>query len=260
MSEPNKVVGAIHPKASAYADASDFDVRFSHAVIDIHDRGSHVDIEFVADGATERLRAAYVIGCDGGRSTVRKLADIDFVGFTYPERFIKIATPFDFGTVNRNLAIRNFFADPDEWCNVFKVRGEWPSGLWRLIVPIGPEESDKAALAPARIEERLQKFFPKSGRYPVEYVNVYGVSQRVAATFRRGRARRRFRPRQQSDRRHGHERRHPRRDQPRRQARPRAPRRGRREAARPLRAPAPSCGARIRAGPNDRGKQFAHTR
>jgi 3-(3-hydroxy-phenyl)propionate hydroxylase len=67
------------------------------------------------------------------------------------------------------------------------VRGERPGGLWRIIVPIGPEESDEAALAPARIEERLQKFFPKAGRYPVEYVNVYGVSQRVAATFRRGR-------------------------------------------------------------------------
>jgi 3-(3-hydroxy-phenyl)propionate hydroxylase len=172
---------------TAYADAGDFDVRFSHAVIDIRDLGSQVDIEVVADGATERLSAAYVIGCDGGRSTVRKLADIDFVGFTYPERFIKVATPFDFGTVNRNLAIRNFFADPDEWCNVFKVRGERPSGLWRIIVPIGPEESDEAALASARIEERLQKFFPKAGRYPVEYVNVYGVSQRVATTFRRGR-------------------------------------------------------------------------
>jgi 3-(3-hydroxy-phenyl)propionate hydroxylase len=173
--------------AAAYADAGDFDVRFSHAVTDIRDRGSRVDIEVVADGATERLQAAYMVGCDGGRSTVRKLADIDFEGFTYPERFIKIATPFDFGTVNRNLAIRNFFADPDEWCNVFKVRGERPDGLWRVIVPIGPDESDEGALAPERIEARLQKFFPKARRYPVEYVNVYGVSQRVAATFRRGR-------------------------------------------------------------------------
>jgi 3-(3-hydroxy-phenyl)propionate hydroxylase len=110
------------------------------------------------------------------------------VGVADEERwFIKVATPFDFGTVNRNLAIRNFFADPDEWCNVFKVRGERPSGLWRVIVPIGPAESDEASLTPARIEERLQKFFPKAGRYPVEYVNVYRVSQRVAATFRRGR-------------------------------------------------------------------------
>jgi 3-(3-hydroxy-phenyl)propionate hydroxylase len=173
--------------AAAHADAGDFDVRFSHAVTDICDRGSHVDIAVAADGSTERLQAAYVIGCDGGRSTVRKLAGIDFEGFTYPEKFLKVATPFDFGTVNRDLAIRNFFADPDEWCNVFKVHGERPGGLWRVIVPIGPDETDEMALAPERIEARLQRFFPKAGRYPVEYVNLYGVSQRVAATFRRGR-------------------------------------------------------------------------
>jgi len=43
------------------------------------------------------------------------------------------------------------------------------------------------ALSAERIEARLQKFFPKPGRYYVEYVNVYPVSQRVAATFRKGR-------------------------------------------------------------------------
>jgi 3-(3-hydroxy-phenyl)propionate hydroxylase len=172
---------------AAYANAGDFDVRFAHAVTDIRDRGGHVDITIAAHGSTQRLEAAYVIGCDGGRSTVRKLADIDFEGFTYPEKFIKIATPFDFGTVNPDLAMRNYFADPDEWSNVFKVRGERPGGLWRVIVPISPDESDEAALAADRVEERLQRFFPKTGRYPVEYVNVYGVSQRVAATFRRGR-------------------------------------------------------------------------
>jgi 3-(3-hydroxy-phenyl)propionate hydroxylase len=128
-----------------------------------------------------------VIGCDGGRSVVRKLAGISFDGFTYPEKFLKVATPFDFATVNAKLALRNYFADPDEWANVFKVNGERPGGLWRVIVPIGAEESEEAALAPERVEARLQKFFPKSGRYPIEYVNVYGVSQRVASTFRHGR-------------------------------------------------------------------------
>ena len=172
---------------AAYANAGDFDVRFSHAVTNLRDRGGHVEIEVTADGATERLEAAYVIGCDGGRSIVRKLADIDFEGFTYPEKFLKVATPFDFATVNRNLALRNYFADPTEWCNVFKVHGERPEGLWRVIVPLPAEETEEHALAPDRVEARLQRFFPKTGRYPVEYVNVYGVSQRVAATFRRGR-------------------------------------------------------------------------
>ena len=173
--------------AAAYADRGDFDVRFSSAVTDIVDRGGEVEVTVATDGDPESITAAYVIGCDGGRSVVRKAAGIAFDGFTYPEKFLKVATPFDFATVNPKLALRNYFADPDEWANVFKVAGERPRGLWRVIVPIGAEESEEAALAPARVEARLQKFFPKTGGYPVEYVNVYAVSQRVASHFRRGR-------------------------------------------------------------------------
>lgn len=43
------------------------------------------------------------------------------------------------------------------------------------------------ALSGERIEQRLQKFFPKPGEYEIEYVNIYSVSQRVAANFRKGR-------------------------------------------------------------------------
>ncbi|MFJ2261531.1 FAD-dependent monooxygenase [Streptomyces sp. NPDC087844] len=32
------------------------------------------------DGRTETLRARYAVGCDGGRSFVRKAAEIDFPG------------------------------------------------------------------------------------------------------------------------------------------------------------------------------------
>jgi 3-(3-hydroxy-phenyl)propionate hydroxylase len=173
--------------AAEYANAGDFDVRFSHSVTGLKETAAGVEIGYTSPDREGTLAAAYVIGCDGGRSTVRKLAGIEFEGFTYPERFIKIATSFDFGTVNRDLVLRNYFSDPDEWCNLFKVRGKRPPGLWRAIFPVGNEEPDEVALSPERLETRLQKFFPKSGRYDVEYVNVYPVSQRVAATFRKGR-------------------------------------------------------------------------
>jgi 3-(3-hydroxy-phenyl)propionate hydroxylase len=170
-----------------YANGGDFDVRFSHAVTGLTQRGDHVEAEIASPSGSERLNATYVIGCDGGRSTVRKLAGIEFEGFTYPEKFIKIATTFDFADVNPNLVYRNYFSDPDEWCNLFKVRGESPGGLWRAIFPLRADEDDAEALAPEKIEARLQKFFPKAGRYHVEYVNVYPVSQCVAATMRSGR-------------------------------------------------------------------------
>src|SRR6185295_5784926 len=34
------------------------------------------------------FKADYVIGCGGGRSTVRKSLGIEFEGFTWPERFL----------------------------------------------------------------------------------------------------------------------------------------------------------------------------
>jgi len=170
-----------------YANSRDFDVRFSHCVTGLAETGDAIEVEVASPGGTERLRAAYMIGCDGGRSTVRRLAGIDFAGFTYPEQFIKIATSFDFATVNANLAFRNYFSDPQEWCNLFKVRGERPEGLWRGVFPLRSDEEKKAALSEEQIEARLQKFFPKPGRYHVEYVNVYDVHQRVAETFRKGR-------------------------------------------------------------------------
>jgi 3-(3-hydroxy-phenyl)propionate hydroxylase len=173
--------------AAEYANAADFDVRFSHGLTGLTQKADGVEVEISTPAGLERWRTDYVIGCDGGRSTVRKLADIEFEGFTYPERFIKTATSFDFGTVNPNVAFRNYFSDPNEWCNLFKVQGKRPPGLWRAIFPIQPDESDEMALEPDRIEARLQKFFPKSSRYDVEYVNVYGAHQRVAASFRKGR-------------------------------------------------------------------------
>jgi 3-(3-hydroxy-phenyl)propionate hydroxylase len=174
--------------AAEYADAGDFDVRFSHSVTGLRETADAVEIEYASPDGPGRIAADYVVGADGGRSTIRKLAGIEFEGFTYPEKFIKIATSFDFGTVNRDLALRNYFSDPDEWCNLFKVTGKkHPPGLWRAIFPVSNEEPDEVTLSPERIEARLQKFFPKPGRYEVEYVNVYPVSQRVAAVFRKGR-------------------------------------------------------------------------
>jgi 2-polyprenyl-6-methoxyphenol hydroxylase-like FAD-dependent oxidoreductase len=39
------------------------------------------------DGSTERLRVRYLVGCDGARSSVRRLAGIPFEGGSYPQTF-----------------------------------------------------------------------------------------------------------------------------------------------------------------------------
>lgn len=166
----------------------EFDVRWSHAVTDFKDQGDHVAVTVeLPDGTSETIRGAYLVGCDGGRSIVRKQAGIDFGGFTYPELFIKIGTYFDFMRDYPSVAIRNYFSDPEEWLNLFKVNGEDGRQIWRGVFPMRIGETEEQAKAPEALQRRMQKFFPKSGDYEIAYANVYTVSQRVAESFRLGR-------------------------------------------------------------------------
>ncbi len=139
-----------------------------------------------AEGVVE-IEGDYLIGCDGGRSTVRRLAEIEFEGFTWPERFLKVDTHFDFMSLRPDLSNRNYFSDPDEWMNLFKARGPDGGGLWRAVSPTLPEQTDEELLSPDAIEARLQKFCPKDGPYEIATVALYRVHQRVAATFNKGR-------------------------------------------------------------------------
>ncbi len=170
-----------------YANESDFDVRYSHGVVEVRQYDDRVEVEVLGPDGPQRHVGAYLVGADGGRSTVRKSAGIAFEGFTYPERFVKIATTFDFQSAHPDYVHRNYFSDPEEWCNLFTGRGVRAPGLWRAIFPTRVDETEEQVLSPEGVEARLQKFFPRAGRYDIEYCDVYNVSQRVAETFRNGR-------------------------------------------------------------------------
>jgi len=163
------------------------EVRFAAKLIGLTQYADYVDVAVEADGAIEKLRGAYVIGTDGGRSTVRRLAEIEFEGFTWEERFIKIATSFDFVSAGTGYCTRNYFSDPDEWLNLFKVKGNGPPGYWRGIMPVPPNESDEQAVSMEGIQRRLHGIYDKSGDFDIPYYALYTVHQRVAATFNKGR-------------------------------------------------------------------------
>jgi len=183
--EQYKLVRAAKPHIEASGIA---DVRFSTKVTGLEQSADHVDVTTTnAAGESEKIRGRYVIGADGGRSTVRRLAEIEFEGFTWPERFIKIGTSFDFGATGRGFCTRNYFSDPNEWLNLFKVKGNGPPGIWRGIMPVPPEESDEQALSMEGIQRRLRGIHPREGGYEIPYHALYAVHQRVAATFNKGR-------------------------------------------------------------------------
>jgi 3-(3-hydroxy-phenyl)propionate hydroxylase len=138
-------------------------------------------------GEREIVKGVYVVGCDGSRSGVRETAGFAFEGFTWPDRFVKIGTTFDFFGAERGYCTRNFLSDPEEWCNLFRVEGYEPPGIWRTVFPIKPEETDEEVLSDEGVQNRMQRFFPKDGDYPIAYTGLYIVHQRVASSFNAGR-------------------------------------------------------------------------
>jgi 3-(3-hydroxy-phenyl)propionate hydroxylase len=161
-------------------------VEFSARVAAISQSADAVEITIETPNGTRTVKGCYLIGADGGRSTVRKALDIAFEGYTHPERFLILTTPFDIGARFPGCT-RNYLSDPDDWCALFKVKGDDERGLWRVLSSTRLEQSEPELFDSATVERRLQKFIPKAGRYEVVHRNLYNVHQRVAASFRKGR-------------------------------------------------------------------------
>ena len=80
--EQHKLAAIALERLRAFANAT---VEFSARVgaIALHDDGVQVEVE-TATG-TRRFAGSYLVGADGGRSTVRKALEIEFQGYTHPE-------------------------------------------------------------------------------------------------------------------------------------------------------------------------------
>ena len=136
----------------------------------------------VTINGTEKLSCEWLIGADGGRSRVREAIGVPLEGFTWPERFLVASTPFPFEEVIPRLCDVSYFADPQEWYFLLRVRD-----VWRAMFPARAEESEADILSDASIERRLQRVHAKAGRYEIAHRTLYSVHQRVAETYRKGR-------------------------------------------------------------------------
>jgi 3-(3-hydroxy-phenyl)propionate hydroxylase len=138
------------------------------------------------DGSSEIHRGRYLIGCDGGRSIVRKTMGVSFEGFTWPERFNIIGVPFDFEAA-MGFRYRNYCAHPDRWVSLIKVPGEDFRGFWRCLFPAKQDESDEEIMGDDWIQARFAECLPIGAPYRIAHRNMYAVHQRVAGSFRAGR-------------------------------------------------------------------------
>lgn len=159
-----------------------FEIRFDSEVTAIRQDDDGVEID-LGGAAKDTLRCDWLIGADGANSIVRRAQDIEFTGFTWPERFLVVTTPFDVYSVHPDVTSVSYWADPERWHFFLKI-----IGAWRIMTPVAADVSDELATSDAFARNSVARALPGVENVPIEHVTLYRVHQRVAGNFRKGRS------------------------------------------------------------------------
>jgi 3-(3-hydroxy-phenyl)propionate hydroxylase len=159
------------------------EVRMATEFIGFEQSADAVQVQLTHDGETESLRGSYVVSAEGARSVARRGLNLDFEGFTYPERTLNIEVAYDFK--QHGYTERNYISDPVEYSNLFHWKG--PPDRWRIHFPTVIDEPEEALTEPRAMQARLKSFLDLDRDFAICGCNLYTVHQRVANKFRIGR-------------------------------------------------------------------------
>ncbi|RTL71653.1 MAG: FAD-dependent monooxygenase [Hyphomicrobiales bacterium] len=167
--------------AAAMQGDPNFELRFGSPVREVT-QTPDAAVATLTDGS--RIEGAYLIGADGASSAVRRSLGIEFEGFTWPERFLVVSTPFDFDQVLDGLAAVSYVADPVQWHFYLRILG-----LWRVMFPVPADVDDETALGTDYVQACLRRALPhaQDRHFEVQHLTLYRVHQRVAKSFQAGR-------------------------------------------------------------------------
>ncbi len=155
------------------------EVLFGHEVTGFTDHGDGVTVQAHGPDGDVNFGAKWLIAADGARSTVRRLAGIEFAGHTWPERFVATNVVFPFAELGYEQA--NFVCDPVNMAVIAQLDRD---GLWRCTYMEDsalPEEGYEE-----RIHQRYEYFMAGRKDYQIVSASPYMLHQRAAETLRKG--------------------------------------------------------------------------
>lgn len=159
-----------------------FEIAFDSPVTHAEQDEDSVRITVGHGNSERKLTGRWLIGADGAHSAVRHAMGTQMEGFTWPERFLVLATSFDFLSVAPDADSVSYVADPVQWYFLLRI-----PGVWRVMFPVPGEMSDDAALSDEYAQACLHRVAPHAQAFEIVHKTLYAVHQRVAKTFRQGR-------------------------------------------------------------------------
>ena len=160
------------------------DLRWKNRVAGVTQTPDGVALAVETPGGSYRLDCAWVVACDGARSSLRTYLGLDFQGRAFEERFlitdVKMQAEFP--------AERWFWFDPPFHPGHSALLHRQADDVWRIDFQLGPGADPEQEKRPERVIPRLKAMLGDKARFEIEWTSVYSFQCRRMDKFRHGRA------------------------------------------------------------------------
>ncbi|MDJ0947988.1 MAG: FAD-dependent oxidoreductase [Alphaproteobacteria bacterium] len=159
------------------------ELRWSNRVTAVEPDADKVTLTIETPDGPYRTECDYLIACDGARSTVRKLMDLEFVGRYFEDRFLiaDVKMKANFPTE------RWFWYHPPFHEGPSALLHRQADDVFRIDLQLGPEVDPDEEATPEKVVPRLKKMLGEDVEFELEWVSVYRFQARRLAKFRHGR-------------------------------------------------------------------------
>ena len=163
------------------------DIRWSARVRGVAQQSDGVLVDVATgDGRSHRVRADWLVACDGGRSTVREQLGLQLEGTQYEGRYVIVDIEQD----TRRAVERLAWFDPPSNPGSTILMHRQPDNIWRIDYQISDREDPGEAVKPENVLPRVQAHLAMIGEtapWRPLWISIYNAKCLTLPTYRSGR-------------------------------------------------------------------------
>lgn len=158
------------------------DLRWRNNVTGLEQHNDHAVLTIETPDGPYRLRAEYVVACDGARSTLRGLVGADFAGEVFDDQFL-IA---DVKMTSEFPSERWFWFDPPFHAGRSALLHKQPDDIWRIDLQLGRDADPAIERLPENVRPRVERMIGHAN-FELNWVSIYKFQCRRMQQFLHGR-------------------------------------------------------------------------
>ncbi|MGH6895530.1 MAG: FAD-dependent oxidoreductase [Geminicoccaceae bacterium] len=145
------------------------ELRWRSRVVGLERLSDHVRLAVETPDGPYHVEAGYVLAADGGKSPIRTMLGLDFMGRVFEERFLitDVVTPVELPHERR------FWFEPPFHEGQSALLHRQPDNMYRIDLQLGPHADPETEKQPERVIPRVKAVLGEGTPFEVEWISVY---------------------------------------------------------------------------------------